>query len=141
MPYRFVAFRLGMGLPANTLYGWRSQAGIPTQSAASESKLHLEWSQDARFAVIVETAPLSAHAVAEYCRRKGLYPEQIQQWKDEFMQPGQRAERALIKKQQKEIQQLNREIARKDKAIAEAAALLILEKKLKAFFDEEREVE
>ncbi len=129
------------GIPANTLYGWRSQAGIPTQSAASESKLHLEWSQDARFAVIVETAPLSAHAVAEYCRRKGLYPEQIQQWKDEFMQPGQRAERALIKKQQKEIQQLNREIARKDKAIAEAAALLILEKKLKAFFDEEREVE
>ncbi|WP_282677647.1 transposase, partial [Serratia marcescens] len=94
-----------------------------------------------RFSVLVETAPLSAHAVAEYCRRKGLYPEQIQQWKDEFMQPGQREERALIKKQQKEIQQLNREIARKDKALAEAAALLILQKKLKAFFDEEREVE
>ena len=55
------------------------------------------------------------------------------------MQPGQREERALIKKQQKEIQQLNREIARKDKALAEAAALLILEKKLKAFFGEERE--
>lgn len=54
------------------------------------------------------------------------------------MQPGQREERALIKKQQKEIQQLNREIARKDKALAEAAALLILEKKLKAFFAEER---
>ncbi|CAI1240250.1 Uncharacterised protein [Serratia ficaria] len=57
------------------------------------------------------------------------------------MQPGQREERALIKKQQKEIQQLNREIARKDKALAEAAALLILEKKLKAFFSEEREDE
>lgn len=129
------------GIPANTLYGWRSQAGIPTQSAVNESKRPQEWSQDARFAALVETAPLSAHAVAEYCRRKGLYPEQIQQWKDEFMQPDQREERALIKKQQKEIQQLNREIARKDKALAEAAALLILEKKLKAFFDEEREVE
>lgn len=45
------------------------------------------------------------------------------------MQPRQREERALIKKQQKkETQQLNREIARKDKALAEAAALLILEK-------------
>ncbi len=42
------------GIPANTLYGWRSHAGIPTQSAASESKLHLEWSQDARFAVIAK---------------------------------------------------------------------------------------
>lgn len=130
------------GIPVNTLYGWRSQAGISTQQATDDAaKSPREWSQDARFSVLVETASLSAHAVAEYCRRKGLYPEQIQQWKDEFMQPGQREERALIKTQQKEIQQLNREIARKDKALAEAAALLILEKKLKAFFDEEREVE
>lgn len=53
------------------------------------------------------------------------------------MQPDQRDEKALIKKQQKEIQQLNRELARKDKALAEAAALLILQKKLKALFDEE----
>lgn len=108
----------------DTLYAWSTQAGV----GVAESQSPGEWSQDARFAVPVETAPLSAHAVAEYCRRKGLYPEQIQQWRDEFMQPDQREERALIKKQQKEIQQLNREIARKDKALAEAAALLILEK-------------
>ncbi|MEX3557104.1 MAG: IS3 family transposase [Burkholderia sp.] len=118
------------GIPVNTLYGWRSQAG---SQMTDDSKSQKEWSRDARFAVIVETAPLSAHAVAEYCRRKGLYPEQIQQWKDELMQPDQRDEKALIKKQQKEIQQLNRELARKDKALAEAAALLILQKKLKAF--------
>lgn len=125
------------GIPVNTLYGWRSQAGSQIPSATDDSKSQKEWSRDARFAVIVETAPLSAHAVAEYCRRKGLYPEQIQQWKDELMQPDQRDEKALIKKQQKEIQQLNRELARKDKALAEAAALLILQKKLKALFDEE----
>ncbi len=57
------------------------------------------------------------------------------------MQPDQREEKAEIKRLKKENQQLNREIARKDKALAEAAALLILEKKLKAFFDEEREGE
>lgn len=57
------------------------------------------------------------------------------------MQPRQHEEKAEIKRLKKENQQLNREIARKDKALAEAAALLILEKKLKAFFDEEREVE
>ncbi|ECG6808395.1 IS3 family transposase, partial [Salmonella enterica subsp. enterica serovar Muenchen] len=121
------------GIPANTLYGWRSQAGIATRSVDSGLKLPEQWSQEARFAVLVETAPLSAHAVAEYCRRKGLYPEQIQQWKDELMQPSQREEKAEIKRLKKENQQLNREIARKDKALAEAAALLLLEKKLKAF--------
>ncbi|WP_440867757.1 transposase [Symbiopectobacterium purcellii] len=78
---------------------------------------------------------------AEYCRRKGLYPEQLQQWKDELMQPGQREEQAEIKRLRKENQQLNREIARKNKALAEAAALLLLEKKLKALFDEENEAE
>lgn len=53
------------------------------------------------------------------------------------MKPDLREEKAIIRKQKKEIQQLNRELARKDKALAEAAALLIREKKLKALFDEE----
>ena len=51
------------------------------------------------------------------------------------MQPEPREEKALVKKQQNEIHQLKREIARKDKALAEA--LLILQKKFKALFDEE----
>ena len=57
------------------------------------------------------------------------------------MQPSQREEKAEIKRLKKENQQLNRDIARKDKALAEAAALLLLEKKLKALFDEENEAE
>lgn len=57
------------------------------------------------------------------------------------MQPSQREEKAEIKRLKKENQQLNREIARKDKALAEAAALLLLEKKLKALFEEENEAE
>ncbi|HDX8941043.1 hypothetical protein ABN154_30695 [Klebsiella michiganensis] len=98
------------------------------ETTYDDGKSPREWSQDARFSVFVETAPLSAHAVAEYCRRKSLYPEQTQQWKDEFMQPSQREEKTEIKRLKKENQQINREIARKDKALAEAAALLILEK-------------
>ncbi|WP_440864123.1 transposase [Symbiopectobacterium purcellii] len=128
-------------IPIKTLYHWRSEAGISTLPVSAEKTPPGEWSQEARFAVLVETAPLSAHAVAEYCRRKGLYPEQLQQWKDELMQPGQREEKAEIKRLRKENQQLNREIARKDKALAEAAALLLLEKKLKALFDEKNEAE
>ncbi|WP_259220277.1 IS3 family transposase [Serratia sp. BIGb0234] len=118
------------GIPINTLYTWRSQSGV----VGGQPKPPLAWPQEARFAALIETAPLSAHAVAEYCRRKGLYPEQLQQWKDSFMQPTQREEKAENKRLKKENQQLTREIARKDKALAEAAALLILEKKFKALF-------
>lgn len=125
------------GIPINTLYTWRSKVGISTITTNAEVKHPQHWSREARFAILVETAPLSAHAVAEYCRRKGLYPEQIQQWKNEIMQPDPREEKALVKKQQKEIHQLKREIARKDKALAEAAALLMLQKKFKALFEQE----
>lgn len=86
------------GSPIKTLYHWRSEAGISTPSVSAESTHPREWSREARFAVLVETALLSAHAVTEYCRRKGLYPEQIQQWKDELMQPDPLEEKALIKK-------------------------------------------
>ena len=138
-PHNQAVYRLSRqeGIPANTLYGWRSQAGLLSQPACAGDKPLQAWPREARFAVLVETAPLSAHAVAEYCRRKGLYPEQIQQWKEQFMQPDPREEKAEIKRLRKVNQQLNREIARKDRALAEAAALLILEKKLKALFDGE----
>jgi len=94
------------GIPVNTLYGWRSQAGGQHPLATDVSKQPQEWSRDARFAVIVETAPLSAHAVAEYCRRKSLYPEQIQQWKNELMQPDPREEKALIKNSKRKFNSL-----------------------------------
>lgn len=88
-PYNLSINRLSReeGIPSNTLYGWHAQAGISGRIAETGCSSPLDWSQEARFAVLVETAPLSAHAVAEYCRRKGLYPEQIQQWKDQFMKP------------------------------------------------------
>lgn len=92
------------GIPSKTLYHWRSAAGIAETALPVRGNSPRAWSQEQQFAVLIETAPLSAHAVAEYCRRKGLYPDQIQQWKASFMQPEQREEKATIKKLQKEIQ-------------------------------------
>lgn len=40
-----------------------------------------QWPVDARLAVIIETATLSETELAQYCSKKGLYPEQISQWK------------------------------------------------------------
>ncbi|PSH11010.1 hypothetical protein B7R75_21775, partial [Yersinia pseudotuberculosis] len=45
-----------------------------------------QWPAEARLAVIVETATLSETEIAEYCRKKGLYPAQIAQWKQAFLQ-------------------------------------------------------
>lgn len=45
------------GIPVNTLYGWRSQAGISTQQATDDAgKSPREWSQDARFGTVAKLA-------------------------------------------------------------------------------------
>ncbi len=68
-----------------------------------------------------------------YCRRKGLYPEQIQAWSKTCMQANaavvNKADKTRIKKQARRLRQLESELRRKDKALAETAALLVLQKK------------
>ena len=96
-----------------------------------------EWTAEARFAAIVETETLSANELGEYCRQRGLYPEQIKAWRKAFIdgeKPVKPPKTDL--KTRREINRLKKELARKEKALAEAAALLVLRKKLKALYGE-----
>ena len=73
--------------------------------------------------------------LAEYCRKKGLYAEEIKAWKNVCMQAnGGIAEEAArlnkeLKDKSKEVKSLEKELYRKEKALAETAALLVLRKK------------
>jgi len=122
------------GISEATLYSWRIQAKLEGKPVPGANKTTEQWSTEARFAVIVETATLSQAELGEYCRRKGLYPEQIAQWKQDFLQTPQPDTRQSQKQAQKEIKGLKRELARKEKALAEAAALLVLRKKLNGYY-------
>ena len=78
--------------------------------------------------------------LGEYCRRRGLYAEQLRVWREacERANDWERAATSRItretKDDKKRIQQLERELARKEKALAEAAALMILRKKAEAIW-------
>ncbi len=83
-------------------------------------------------AVVIETATLSEIDLSQYCREKGLYPEQVKSWRQACLD-GQtsatqqtQSERAQAKADKKRIRELERELNRKEKALAEAAALLVL---------------
>jgi len=128
------------GISEPTLYAWRRQFqnrghAVPADSANPES-----WSGRDKLAVVIETAALNAQALSEYCRRKGLYPEQIARWKEAAMagnaepKPLTREERAAWQQEKKRTRELERELRRKDKALAEAAALLVLKKKVQAIW-------
>ncbi|WP_448217153.1 transposase [Endozoicomonas sp. 2B-B] len=73
------------GIPDVTLYTWRKKAlsqGIPVPGNGKNPD---QWTPENQLAVIIETAALNKAEMAEYCRKKGLFAEQIQQWKAAFI--------------------------------------------------------
>lgn len=130
------------GISEATLYNWRSQAKQQGIAVPGSGKTSDQWSAEAKFAVVIETASMSESGLSEYCRSKGLYPEQVKEWKLNCIQ-GQLSETARRKQEQhqakqdkKEIKTLKRELNRKEKALAETAALLVLRKKFNALWEE-----
>lgn len=89
---------------------------------------------------VVETATFSETELNEYCRTKGLYPQQIKDWKLACISGADHASQLVrdgnkqMQQERKRIQILEKELRRKDKALAETAALLVLSKKLDAFY-------
>lgn len=127
-----------------TLYNWRNRAKQQGKTVPTNAKTQ-ELSPETKLTIIIDTAKLNETELAEYCRNKGLYPEQIAQWKAQSLTGFSTNEQqtALGRKQhqtdQKQIKQLKQEIKRKDKALAEAAAILILRKKLNALWGEDED--
>ncbi len=99
-----------------------------------------KWSSEEKFAVVLETATLNESELSEYCRKKGLYPEQVTEWKTACLKANSSPvdhRKALSedrKRDKKAIKSLTKELKRKDKALAETAALLVLRKKAQAIW-------
>ncbi|WP_019423405.1 transposase [Paenibacillus sp. OSY-SE] len=74
------------GLSEATLYQWKKKArvkGITVPGGEPEAD---RWSTQDKFSIVVETATLNEIELAEYCRSKGLYVEQVQAWRDACIQ-------------------------------------------------------
>jgi transposase-like protein len=133
------------GVSEQTLYNWRDkarQSGVPVPGKKPTT---LEWSAETKFAVVVETATFSASQLSQYCREKGLYPEQVSEWRDSCLSGFQttkeqeRAAKKQAKADRSEIKFLKKELRYKESALAETAALLVLRKKLRALYGEDDE--
>mgnify|MGYP000518181485 CR=1 FL=1 len=127
------------GISQGCLYNWLKQARLEGRPVpGSRKSTPHDWPSQDKFAVVLETASLNAQELSEYCRTKGLYPEQIERWKQTCLHAFDQLKPNVDNKvSRKKILTLEKEIRRKDKALAEAAALLILQKKLQALWAEE----
>lgn len=127
------------GVPKDTLYDWRARYRNKQGLSSSSCKSSNQYSADDKLAVIIETAVLNETELSEYCRCKGLYPVQIKSWKSSMLQ-GLMSEPSKIDRehsqiQVKTIQRLEKDLARKEKALAEVAALLVLQKKFQSLME------
>ena len=132
------------GISDATLYNWLKQArkeGMPVPG--SQRQRSQDWDGASKFAVVLETSGMNSSEVGEYCRRKGLYPEDIARWKQaciagvsEDAIPSSESRQAL-KQARTQIKYLEKDLNRKDKALAESAALLVLQKKYRALWEDE----
>lgn len=64
-----------------TLYNWRNKARIGGHSMPGNGKNSDRWSSEDKFLVVVETYTMNQSELAECCRKKGLYKEQIEAWR------------------------------------------------------------
>jgi len=121
------------GIPKDTLYTWRSKHRKALGETPEQPPTSGGLSSDEKFAVVIESASLNEVELGEYCRRKGLFAEQISAWRNACMQANAsvapKADQTKLKKQGKQIKRLEAELRRKEKALAETAALLVLQKK------------
>ncbi len=127
-------------IPKDTLYCWRSKARKDAEGGAVTSTSSGELSSEEKFAIVVQTASLDETQLSEYCRRQGLYPQQLEAWRTSCSQANavvsSKLERAKVREHKQQIKALQRELRHKEKALAEAAALLVLQKNVRAIFME-----
>jgi transposase len=126
-----VAHEVGVG--AQTLERWLSDAlSRPARERA--------WTAPARLEAVIATAAMDEATRGAWCREHGVYPQQLQQWRESATQALAAPEEARASPQQtkqdrRRIKELEREVRRKDRALAETAALLVLSKKVSAIFN------
>lgn len=132
---------LDLGIGYSTLQRWITLAKnheLETKNNGNHmtaEKCPQDWSLEERLNAIIECASLNEADLNEYCRAKGLYPHHIKQWKQDFAKgPSTKPVVSDSKQLKQEIKQLQKELNRKDKALAETAALLVLKKKADALW-------
>ena len=144
---REVSDSLGVG--HSTLHRWivksRNQElesisdnGITNVGRMAKEKRPQDWSPEDKLTMVIRCATLDDDEASKLCREQGLYPHHIQQWKQDFVSgaavSAPMKDLSDTKHLRHENKALKKELNRKDKALAETAALLVLQKKVSAIW-------
>ena len=133
-----------LNIHLTTLKAWMKQKEQDVNKPARQkSKRPEDWCPEERLAALQQSYGLLGEDLNTWCRERGVFIHQLEQWKTDFCSQGdsvdKREEARVLRTLKEENQSLERELLRKDKALAEAAALLVLQKKFRALLGGEVE--
>jgi transposase len=135
-PLELVAREFGIGVV--TLERWRAEV----QSKPARGRA---WTAAARLDAVIATAAMDEASKSAWCRELGVYPTELDQWRASCAAALADPEAApagpdMTLAARKRIKELEREVQRKNCALAETAALLVLSKKAAAIFHQGEDV-
>ena len=138
-----------VGVSQATLSRWLRGAGTVGRTmpppddappAPPPAKRPQDWTAEEKWALVIEVATVPQAELGAFLRRKGVHEAQLNEWRTAAMaglQRPSRRERKVANLEKLKIRKLERELQRKDKALAEAAALLVLKKKVHEIWGDE----
>jgi transposase len=138
----------------STLSKWLRMAGVNTSDAfpnnvheytkmtkITDSKRPNDWSAEDKLKIVLEASALDDGQLGAFLRTKGLHQTHLDQWRSQMIN-GLQNDHSKKKSGRKKvdanrIRVLEKELNRKDKALAETAALLVLKKKVREIWGDE----
>jgi transposase len=122
------------GLRQQNLSRWLQEARSLPRMADKPKPTRGEWTVEQKAHVLAEAAQLDGEALTAYLEREGVKFAEYEQWRLALDEGG-----AAATSTNRRIRYLERELARKEKALAEAAALLLLKKKVESLYGEDED--
>jgi transposase-like protein len=123
------------GVTQRSLSRWLQEArSLPLM--AEQPKPVRAWTVERKVRVLADAGQLDGAALAAYLEREGVKLAEYEQWRLALDEGG-----AAATLTSKRIRQLERELARKEKALAEAATLLVLKKKVATLYGEDEDAD
>ena len=123
-----------------TLKNWLKQSKT-MMTDNTTNKRPTDWTRAQRFQALMQSTILDGESLNAFCREQGIFSHHLESWKSEFMKETDKSitpvKSTTDKTLREENKQLKKELNRKEKALAETAALLVLQKKCQAFWEEE----
>ena len=117
-----------IGVHHTSVRKWKEMYAMTASMKTSK-----KWTPEKKLKAVAETMSLTENELGEYLRKNGLHSNDIKEWKEEFLSgikaPGRPKKDPVLAKAQSKNKKLEKELRRKDKALAEMSARVVLLKK------------